>query len=127
MPEGVSSAGAVIVDSVEHYARDYFAEATPAELYEFTRQVKLHNPHPHPHPHPNPNPKPKPNPSPDPNPNPNPYPSQTVKAKTGELLQLSSRLGVPPSLVLPLAAAPTDAEPIGTQFAAWAEARKAWP
>ena len=87
VPEGVSSAGAVIVDSVEHYARDYFAAATPAELYEFTRQ--------------------------------------TVRTKTGELLQLSSRLGVPPSLVLPLAAAPTDAEPIGTQFAAWAEARKA--
>ena len=74
-----------------------------------------------------PDPNPKPSPDPNPDPNPNPYPSQTVKSKTGELLQLSSRLGVPPSLVLPLAAAPTDAEPIGTQFAAWAEARKAWP
>mmetsp|Transcript_19913 Transcript_19913/g.60411 ORF Transcript_19913/g.60411 Transcript_19913/m.60411 type:complete len:479 (-) Transcript_19913:2148-3584(-) len=39
VPEGVSSAGAVIVDSVEHYSRKQFAEAPPEMLYEFTRET----------------------------------------------------------------------------------------
>lgn len=39
IPEGVSSAGAVIVDSVEHYSRDHFVDADPELLYEFTRET----------------------------------------------------------------------------------------
>lgn len=39
VPEGVSSAGAVIVDSVEHYSRDHFIEAKPELLYEFARET----------------------------------------------------------------------------------------
>ena len=35
-PEGVTSAGAVIVDSIEHYAADNFKEAPPARVYDFT-------------------------------------------------------------------------------------------
>ena len=35
-PEGVTSAGAVIVDSIEHYAADSFREAPPSKVYDFT-------------------------------------------------------------------------------------------
>ena len=35
-PEGVTSAGAVIVDSIEHYAADNFREAPPSKVYDFT-------------------------------------------------------------------------------------------
>ena len=35
-PEGVTSAGAVIVDSIEHYAADKFREAPPSKVYDFT-------------------------------------------------------------------------------------------
>ena len=87
VPEGVSSAGAVIVDSVEHYARAQFAAAAPSELYEFTRQ--------------------------------------TVREKTQEVLSLSRRLAVPPSLVLPLAAeAAEHSAPIGSRFIEFVEARE---
>jgi len=87
VPEGVSSAGAVIVDSVEHYARAQFAAAAPSELYEFTRQ--------------------------------------TVREKTQEVLALSRRLAVPPSLVLPLAAEAADhSPPIGSRFVRFVEGRE---
>ena len=87
VPEGVSSAGAVIVDSVEHYARAQFAAAAPSELYEFTRQ--------------------------------------TVREKTQEVLALSRRLAVPPSLVLPLAAeAAEHSPPIGSRFVKFVEGRE---
>jgi len=39
IPEGVTSAGAVIVDSVEQYDPTVFAEAKPDELYSFCRQA----------------------------------------------------------------------------------------
>jgi sarcosine oxidase subunit beta len=39
VPEGVTSAGAVIVDSVEQYDPTVFAEANPNELYSFCRQA----------------------------------------------------------------------------------------
>jgi len=39
IPEGVTSAGAVIVDSVEQYDPTVFAEAKPDELYAFCRQA----------------------------------------------------------------------------------------
>ena len=35
-PEGVTSAGAVIVDSIEHYAPLNFREAPPSKVYDFT-------------------------------------------------------------------------------------------
>ena len=35
-PEGVTSAGAVIVDSIEHYAPLNFGEAPPSKVYDFT-------------------------------------------------------------------------------------------
>lgn len=37
VPEGVSSAGAVIVDSIEHYDKEAFCNASPIDLYEFCR------------------------------------------------------------------------------------------
>ena len=39
VPEGVSSAGAVIVDSIEHFRPQAFAAAEPEAMYEFTREV----------------------------------------------------------------------------------------
>lgn len=39
VPEGVSSAGAVIVDSIEFYDNGAFSSAEPQRLYDFTRQV----------------------------------------------------------------------------------------
>jgi len=39
VPESVSSAGAVIGDSVEHYAPEAFASATPSEVYAFARHA----------------------------------------------------------------------------------------
>lgn len=39
VPEGITSAGAVIVDSVEQFDNDAFANAEPDELYAFCRQV----------------------------------------------------------------------------------------
>ena len=39
VPESISSAGAVIVDSIEHYARNDFCDSHPPDLYEFTRQT----------------------------------------------------------------------------------------
>ena len=47
-----------------------------------------------------------------------------MRQKTGEVLRLSTRLGVPPSLVLPLAVECPTSEPIGTRYAAWAERRQ---
>jgi len=38
VPEGITSAGAVIVDSVEQFDNDAFANAEPDELYAFCRQ-----------------------------------------------------------------------------------------
>merc|ERR1711934_661878 len=37
IPESVSSAGAVIGDSIEHFDRDAFANAEPSDVYEFAR------------------------------------------------------------------------------------------
>ena len=39
VPEGLSSAGAVVVDSIEYYANRDFSSAPPVALYEFTRRV----------------------------------------------------------------------------------------
>lgn len=39
VPEGITSAGAVIVDSIEHFANDAFCTAAPQDLYDFTKQV----------------------------------------------------------------------------------------
>ena len=39
VPEGVSSAGAVVVDSIEFYAHDSFTSAPPQDLYQFTREL----------------------------------------------------------------------------------------
>eukprot|EP00960_Hanusia_phi_P047203 758295-Hanusia_phi.AAC.1 len=41
VPEGVSSAGAVIVDSIEHFDLKAFKEAQPIDIYEFCRHVVL--------------------------------------------------------------------------------------
>ncbi|EKX39225.1 hypothetical protein GUITHDRAFT_76571 [Guillardia theta CCMP2712] len=41
VPEGVSSAGAVIVDSIEHFDLKAFKEAQPNDIYEFCRHVVL--------------------------------------------------------------------------------------
>merc|ERR1711871_170477 len=35
VPEGISSAGAVILDSIEHYDREIFSDALPDHMYEF--------------------------------------------------------------------------------------------
>lgn len=39
VPEGITSAGAVIVDSVEQFDTEAFKNAQPDELYAFCRQV----------------------------------------------------------------------------------------
>ena len=38
IPEGISSAGAVIVDSIEHHDTETFAAADPQVIYEFVRE-----------------------------------------------------------------------------------------
>merc|ERR1719498_1429276 len=38
VPEGITSAGAVIVDSVEQFDPSMFVEAHPDELYDFCRE-----------------------------------------------------------------------------------------
>lgn len=39
VPEGVSSAGAVVVDSIEFFSNNTFSKSQPKLLYEFTREV----------------------------------------------------------------------------------------
>eukprot|EP00944_MAST-04C_sp_MAST-4C-sp1_P012470 g12470.t1 len=39
IPEGISSAGAVIVDSIEHHDIETFAAADPQDIYEFVKDV----------------------------------------------------------------------------------------
>jgi len=45
VPEGVTSAGAVIMDSVEHYDPQAFEDSSPMDLYEFCRNKVLEKTH----------------------------------------------------------------------------------